>query len=119
MPKYRIDVAGSNQLQRRLAALPDDLRDSLKGSLRDAAKSVRSEAQDEVPVESGDLRKSIKFRVDGRKLTATVRVEKFYGHFVEFGTTSQEAQPFMRPAFEAERRRFAGRISDDVRKALS
>ena len=118
MPKYTVKVAGSEKLERKLKQLPEHMQEGLRTAVRDSAKAIRADARTRVPVDSGDLRKSIKFRTAKGGLSATIRVDEFYGRFVEFGTTSQAAQPFLGPAAQAERTRFPGRISDDVRKAL-
>lgn len=118
MPKYSIKVAGSSKLKNQLKQLPEDLRAGLKLAVKASAAAIKADAKKRAPVESGNLKKSIRYRVDPDGLGATVRVDEFYGRFVEYGTTSQDPQPFMTPAAEAERTRFPGRISDDVRKAI-
>lgn len=53
-----------------------------------------------VPVRTGELQASIKREVvrrDGR-LVGRVWTDKFYGPFMEFGTSRVAARPFMRPA---------------------
>ncbi len=51
-----------------------------------------------VPVDSGDLLKSIEPGDDGKIL-----IGEEYGKFVEFGTHIMEAQPFARPALYRRR----------------
>jgi HK97 gp10 family phage protein len=118
MPRYTIKVTNSTKLKRELKELPDELRKGIRKAVRSSASAIRTGARKRVPVDSGDLKKSIRFKTDRDGLGAVVKVHEYYGHFIEFGTSSIPAHPFLRPAAEAERKAFPTRISDDVRKAL-
>lgn len=106
------------KLREQLKQLPEDMRKSYRKSLREASMAVRRDARKLVPVRTKALRKSIKFKIARDGLSAIVRPTVYYGLYVEHGTERQEAQPFMRPAAAAEKKRFAGRISADLREAL-
>lgn len=116
--KYTIEVARKKKLRAALESLPDDMRKGVRKAVRESALSVRKDARRTVAVLTKALRKSIKFKVAKDGLSATVMPTEYYGTFVEHGTESMEAQPFMRPAAEAERPRFPKRISKDVHDAL-
>ena len=70
-----------------------------------SARRVAAGARRRAPVRTGKLRSSISTtRVAfGHH---EVRVGARYGAYVEYGTRHQPAQPFLRPAIEAERRSF-------------
>ena len=118
MPRYVIKVTNSTKVKRQIKELPDHMRDGLRLAVKASAKQLKADARKRAPVESGDLRRSIRYRVDKDGLGATVIVGEYYGRFVEFGTSSMEAQPYLRPAAALERARFRNRISDEVRQAL-
>jgi HK97 gp10 family phage protein len=115
---YTIKVTNSTKLKRQLKELPEELRTGIRKAVRSSAAAVRADARKRVRVDTGDLRRSIRYKTDRDGLGAVVKVHEYYGHFIEFGTSSIPAEPFLRPAAEAERKQFPSRISDDVRKAL-
>lgn len=117
MLAFRVEIKRA-RLREKLKALPEDMRKSYKKSLREAVMAVRRDARELVPERTKELRRSIRFKVAKDGLSAIVRPTAYYGGFVEHGTESMEAQPYMRPAAEAERKRFPGRISADLRAAL-
>ncbi len=111
-----IRVEGADQLRRQLAELPERIRKAARAAIADAAAAVQADAQAEVPVESGALRAGIQTRITGDGLSAEVGVfdrDLYYGAFIEFGTSSIPARPFMTPAAEAER----AELSDRIRRA--
>jgi len=93
----------------RLRLLPDRLQTNVvNGAARAGAVAIQKEARLNVPVDSGNLKKNIAVKKASRRNTERghtkyhvyIRPKAFYGMFVEFGTSKQVAQPFMRPAFE-------------------
>jgi HK97 gp10 family phage protein len=116
--KYRLQVAKQRKLRAALQQLPDDMRKGVKKSVRGAAMAVRKDARKFVPERTKALRKSIGFKVAKDGLSARVFPKMRYSAWVEHGTEAQAAQPYMRPAAEAERPRFAKRMSQDVHDAL-
>ena len=67
-----------------------------------AALDTQAEARRRAPVDTGYMRASIAERsgVQGRTVWAETSVGAEYAAFVEYGTSTQAPQPFMRPAFE-------------------
>lgn len=116
---------------RRVLAPVNDQRISENAAV--ALEPVAEEARRLVPVESGDLRDTIGVsneladsRTDGKVvyvgvLRAGDNRHVFYAHFIEFGTVTQRAQPFLAPAlykysdlvFDV----LAVRVSQDIARA--
>ena len=72
-----------------------------------------------VPVDSGDLRRSLKFRRQGSR--AVIESDLFYSAFQEFGTTQMAPQPYVGPAadqFAPQLVLEVERIRDDVVRKL-
>jgi len=69
--------------------------------MRQAGQAWVSEATRLVPVDTGQLRDSIGFIYEQKKMRLTLYADKHYAIFVEFGTRLHPAQPFMRPALKA------------------
>lgn len=119
---YRVTVDGLDELKKRLEKLSGDLRAKAEDALSESADAVKKDMMRRVPVDTGNLRRSITARVRKRQLTANVgpRPGKsaFYGYWVEFGTSSMRAQPFAGPAAEAERARWPNRLRTHLKDAL-
>jgi HK97 gp10 family phage protein len=87
-----------------LAALRDKVEGRVDRKIKALGARIAGRAQENAPVRSGDLRRSIHDDANAPPLVARVVVGVPYGVFVEFGTSRNRARPFLRPAFmEASR----------------
>lgn len=66
--------------------------------------------------ETGQLKESINYEVSARQVR--VYADKPYASFVEDGTSTQTAQPFMRPARDKTRRKLSERTRAALAKRL-
>lgn len=107
-----VKIDGVKEIQAKLAALePKVGRRIVRTALRKAAKPILTMARALVPVDSGDLKRSIKIRnLKKRRRSYAIAVgtgpgwfqgDEYYGGIVEFGADNVAAQPFLRPAFDA------------------
>jgi len=120
-------VSGVDAVNDALNQLPQKLQDrALKNAMAAGAREIRKEAKRLVPVDEGDLRDSI---VVARKVkkTKTGRgnvvvglrgVGRFYAHLIEFGTSKQSAQPFMRPALDNANEKALEKIGPKLGKEI-
>lgn len=69
--------------------------------LSDAAKVVEGDAKLRAPVRTGNLRSSITGRVAGEQAIIGTNVE--YAPYMEYGTKVTKAQPYLRPALDANK----------------
>lgn len=119
-PRWRLE--GGEALAAALNALPDRVRGTtLRAALMEAAEPMRATAARLAPYAPGapDLKANIgisratrigsvgggrwRAKVEGEEAVAVGPTQKFfYGLFQEYGTTRHGAQPFLRPAFDAE-----------------
>ena len=83
--------------------LANDLRRAASGLERKAERAVDevgrgalNDARLYAPVESGDLRRGLRYRREGS--TAYVTTSTFYAPFQEFGTSQMAPNPFIGPA---------------------
>ena len=84
-----IHVKGLAELQKFLDQLPVKIeKNVMRGALRAGAKPVLEQAIARVPVQSGELKNSLKISTSARggTVTAKVKTNVFYAKFVEFGT---------------------------------
>lgn len=92
-------------------------------ALREAGEVVKEAIQNESPVDTGTLKKSITVsRVKTKDGMKQVEVgpgkEAFYGKFVEFGTVKIRANPFMGRGYESSKGKATDTIAENLRKGL-
>lgn len=80
-------------------------------------KTVKEEAVRVAPEDEGELKAGIGAKASGT--SGEVRASARHSAFQEFGTSRNAAQPYMGPAADASRKRFAGRVALAVRKAVT
>ena len=82
---------------------------TLRTALRNAAKPVLQRAKEKVPVDTGGLKRSLASRATVRKSGFGVGdvfarrgggYEGYHANLIELGTSTQRAQPFLRPAIQ-------------------
>ena len=139
-----IRLEGSEQLQRELRRLSDDLREEAGKAVLATAVEMRADivtsiqrgpasgitykksnptrthtasAPGQPPMsDTGRLANSITFDRQG-KLTAVVGSALNYAPWLEYGTSRMAARPFFRPAVERMRPKFIGRLEGIIKGA--
>lgn len=143
-------IIGGRELDALLQSLPVKVeRNILRSALRAGAAVFRTEARQNVPVDEGDLRASIRVTTRTRRGTVYAAVKAGgsrapHWHWIEFGTAAhkirpkrQEAlafgrtvarevdhpggrpQPYMRPAFDSGQRAALAAIAAKIRERLT
>jgi len=136
MSDVNVEIKGVKELLHSLKQFPQNIQKNvITGAIRAGCKPIVNSAKSYVPVDSGNLKKSIgivkrKSR-DKTKIRFSVtprrkgKYDGFYAHIVEFGTSKMAAQPFMRPAYESQdnesidevKKYMAKRIDKEILKA--
>lgn len=114
-----VKIKGDRELMRALKRLPEQVaRKELRQSLRAGGEVIVKEARPRVPVDEGKLRDGIHvvMRTERGQPVAKVATAKktFWGHFIEFGTSTAAARPFLRPAAQTAK----GEVVRVVRQGL-
>lgn len=108
--KVTLKTTGGPALAKALRALPDRVSNRvMKAALLNAGRPIRDAAAQKAPRRPGapDIAANIGMHPARAERAGEVAVligptiGFFYGSFLEFGTSKMQAQPFMRPAFEA------------------
>lgn len=86
-----------NRIPQYVASMKSDGAAHVEGT----ADDIAADAQSRAPVDTGELRDSIKRAGGGLK--STVEVGAKHGVYQEFGTSRSPAHPFLWPAVEAAR----------------
>jgi HK97 gp10 family phage protein len=100
----------------------------ITGAVRAGAKPILTAAKANVPVDTGNLKKSlgttkrktedkniVRFSISPRRGGNS---DGFYGHMIEFGTSKMVAQPFLRPAFESQDNESIKAVSEYLAKRI-
>ena len=110
-----IKVDGTKRLRKRLEALDDHTRGAVLARIvMAAAEPVRAVAAQKAPTRTGKL-------VETMTTSAGVgpNNEAWYGIFAEYGTVNHSAQPFLRPAFDEQKRNVSQRMATDLRGEIN
>ena len=98
-----MQLIGLSRLNKAIRNVRLVIPKSVKTGMRRGANLIRMEARRRVPVKTGFLRSTIgaEIRIPKRDIVEAVAfATAFYAPFVEFGTSRNRAQPFLRPALE-------------------
>ena len=118
MSDFDIKFTGAKNLDKLLDALPAQMsKRVVRGSLLKSAQPILRAAKRNVPVRTGDLKKSLAAVKGGKReerrgevkvligARRSKRFRGFHAHLVEFGTAKTKAQPFLGPALIQNRQR--------------
>lgn len=85
-----------------------------------ATAAVEAQAKAIVPVDQGNLKRSLIPSIDGNKNVAegAVSTNSEYATYVEFGTTKMRAQPYLRPAVRIVKPKIDNLVINEIRKAM-
>lgn len=115
---------GPQNFSRSLTKLEAGVLASIKQAMGEAALVIETTAKRLAPVDTGTLRSSIGHvvnRMGRHAVKAVVGSNVEYAPHQEYGTYKMEAQPFLRPALENNRKRiiriFEGAYQAAVRAA--
>lgn len=80
--------------------------DDVKRVVKMNAAEMNSKASRNAPVDTGFLRRSIVFELSNGGLSGSSTAGAEYAPYLEYGTRFMEAQPFMGPAYRAQKEIF-------------
>lgn len=88
---------------------------AVKTVVRKNGADMQTKSQRNAPVDTGTLKRSIGLDVSDNGMTATVEPTAEYAPYVELGTRFMEAQPYLKPAFEEQKKQFEKDLQKLVR----
>jgi HK97 gp10 family phage protein len=113
---------GIKNFQRRMNAIPKDVREAVKPALVKGADEIEQLAKRLAPRDQGDLIESIEAKGPGEgsnhELQSSVSSDDPNARWQEFGTQNQAAQPFFFPSYRSLRKRATNRIKRAISKAV-
>ena len=121
--KVRVTIQGAEKLVKTLKSMDEEAADVLEKGAKAGGKIALSYAKNHCPVDTGNLRNSLKLSDDKKtKKKATVKVDYDksikYGAFVELGTRGRQPNPFLRNAVDKNQKEINEEIVSTISKAL-
>lgn len=132
----KFTFSGGKELEKALGELSSRVtaRNTAERALKLAATPIRDDWERRVPVDEGDLKRSIKIgkaiksfqrKSRGDLVLTFVGVDEsqdkrlhIYAKAVEFGEGNSPAQPAGRPAWESQKQNAVNRLADDLRSEI-
>lgn len=104
----KLTVAGLKELEKKLKAnaTMDDVKRVVRQNGADLQTKMQSKADFKKGYQTGTTKRSIGLEIKDSGLTAESGPETEYAPYVEYGTRFMEAQPFVRPALEEQKKQF-------------
>jgi HK97 gp10 family phage protein len=116
-----VEIIGMERLQRRLAELPEELKQAARAEVENSASMMVADVRRNVRVDTSNLRTSAKatFEKDGLQTSVGWRdMDDLYAVFHERGTTRLPPNPTLIPALERAGTQFVQRLKDEVRRHI-
>lgn len=132
MPNLRFTMTGNKAVLNALKKLGNVVPGRvLAKATRAGMRPIHAEAKQNVPVDTGKLKKSIKLRAMKmkRRTSKGARVfhsgkdfrgdpKGYYGAFVEYGTSRNKAKPHMRPAYDQKKQAALSITEAEIRQGI-
>jgi len=115
--EINIEIIGIERLTLRINKAADSLDEKIMDGLEIIGENIVADAKAFAPIKTGRLRNSIGKTVFGRELEVYAEAE--YAAYVEYGTSRMRPQPFLRPAFEANRADLITVLKGELREAFT
>lgn len=110
-----IKIIGADDLAKELSRKARNINQAkIKECLNLAGGHLEEIATTKVPVDTSNLKKSIKGQLKG--LSYEVEASANYAGYVEYGTRFMEAQPYMEPAYRSAKTKFQNELKRMIKE---
>ena len=116
MAKVTMSLEGFEKLQAAIKTSPELVRLHAEDTIAKSTFSTAQRMRGTVAVRTGRLKRAISTSARGLNGRVLIEPKAFYWRFVEYGTVNMAAQPFVRPAAEAEAPHYLERMRGFVPK---
>lgn len=103
--KGKYNIKGVNQLSERFIKLVENI-EGVPDVVQKNAGAIRTDAKNLAPVDTGELKKSIRKYQEFGGMVGRITAYTDYAEYVELGTRKKNAQPFLKPALEKNKPKF-------------
>lgn len=111
---------GMQELLRQLEQVGSEAERIKKDALLAGAEVIQQAASEKAPRDTGKLAENIVISDINEDGTVDIGPDRdrFYGLFLEFGTTKMAARPFLQPAFEENKEQVQQKMAGVIRREL-
>lgn len=115
MPKIKVE--GLEELQKKLKANAtlDDVKKVVRHNGAELQRKIQGNADFKKGYQTGTTKRSVGLEIKDSGLTAESGAETEYAPYLEYGTRFMEAQPFVRPAYDKQKKEFQNDLKKLVR----
>lgn len=99
-----IKIVGMEKLQKKLKKNVN--MEDVKRVVRHNGAEMQTKAQQNAPVDTGTLKRSIGIEITDGGMSAEVEPTAEYAPYVELGTRFMDPQPYLKPAFDEQKEKF-------------
>ena len=99
-----IKIVGMEKLQKKLKKNVN--MEDVKRVVRHNGAEMQTKAQQNAPVDTGTLKRSIGIEITDSGMSAEVEPTAEYAPYVELGTRFMDPQPYLKPAFDEQKEKF-------------
>ncbi|MDV2602164.1 HK97-gp10 family putative phage morphogenesis protein [Pediococcus acidilactici] len=110
MSNYNFSIKGQDLLLRKLKQ--NMQKEAVKKIVKERTANMQVEAQKLAPVDTGNLKRSIRLELLKGGMAGAVISPADYSGYQEFGTRFMAAQPYMGPAFRKHRNLFVNDLKN-------
>lgn len=114
MSTQSVKIIGEKQLKVKLARLPGRVDAAARRAVRQEVSDVANDMREHAPVKTGELKAGIQEEFDSKAISGAAVSTAEHSKYVVHGTSDTPAQDFMTPAAVRSRRRFRGRLIDEL-----
>jgi len=121
---FQLKTKGFKELFKNLDKLEKAIVNEIEDIIKKAAEKIRDEAKERAPKLTGQLSDSIEVKTleikkDKIKIgIGPVGDAVFYWFFVEYGTSKMAAQPYLRPAYDNNKKAVEKEIARELQKLI-
>ncbi|MGI6117835.1 MAG: HK97-gp10 family putative phage morphogenesis protein [Bilifractor sp.] len=112
MGGMKITLKGDKELEKMLKRCKNPAK--IKACVSRSGSTLQKTAQQNAPVDTGTLRRSITIEMKDGGMTAEVAPHVHYAAYQELGTRFIPAHPYLRPAFETASAEFKANLEKVV-----
>lgn len=112
----KIKFEGLEEIQKKLKANATlaDVKKVVRHNGAEMQKKIQKNADFKKGYQTGTTKRSVGLEITDGGLTAESGAETEYAPYLEYGTRFMEAQPFIRPAFDEQKKEF----QNDLKKLM-
>ena len=97
-----VRILGVDALSKELKQKSRNMTPAIQRVVRKHGAALQQKEMRAVPVDTGTLKRSITLDISGNGRAATVTPLASYAQYVEYGTRYMNAQPYVRPSYNAQ-----------------